>query len=155
MGVPVYRICVHAWGSPGDFTMISQIYLCANASVFSILGHLQRASSHLAHATDRDTNKKYAKAAVYALQKYADVITNISAVQVSPELYSNWLISADTFSMICSNSTINKNQILLVYEDLKSRVAVNSPGFVKFVDILRGYPEYERLANDLQGLYEP
>lgn len=96
----------------------------------------------------------YAKAALYALQKHADGITNISATQISPQLYSNCLISAETFSMISigNNLLTNRSQMLVVYEDLRSRVALCSSGFVKFTDILRVYPEYEGLANDLQGL---
>ena len=54
--------------------------------------------------------------------------------------------------MISANTNINKYQMLTVYDDLRSRVAVCSARFTKFVDILRGYPEHEGLANDLQGL---
>ena len=54
--------------------------------------------------------------------------------------------------MICSNAIINKYQMLTVFDDLKSKVAVCSSGFVKFIEILRHYPEYEELANDLQGM---
>ena len=57
------------------------------------------------------------------------------------------MISAGT------NMHINKNQMLIVYDDLRSKVVLCRSGFVKFIDILRGYPEYEGLANDLQGLY--
>ena len=42
--------------------------------------------------------------------------------------------------------------MLTVFDDLKSKVAVSSSGFVKFTDILRSYPEYEELANDLHGI---
>ena len=103
--------------------------------------------------TDGEANDHpYIKAALYALQRHADTIINISALQVSPALYSNWLISAETLSMICSNAIINKYQMLTVFDDLKSKVAVCSSGFVKFIEILRHYPEYEELANDLQGM---
>ena len=98
-------------------------------------------------------NHCYIKAALYALRKHTDAITNISAIQISPQLYSNCLISAETFSMISSNLLINKNQMLVVYDNLRSSIALCSSRFVKFTDILRGYPEYEGLANDLQGLY--
>ena len=46
-----------------------------------------------------------------------------------------------------------QSQMLTVFDDLKSKVAVSSSGFLKFIDILRNYPEYEELANDLQGTY--
>ena len=97
----------------------------------------------------------YARAALYALRKHADAIVNISATQISAQLYSNCLISAETLSMISAgtNMHINKNQMLIVYDDLRSKIMLCNSGFVKFVDILRGYPEYEGLANDLQGLY--
>lgn len=95
----------------------------------------------------------YAKAALLALQKHADSITNISAVQISAQLYSNSLISVETFAMIATNSTINKYQILTVFHDLQSKIPVYSSAFAKFVDILRSYPEYEELAHDLQGQY--
>ena len=113
--------------------------------------------NHLGDTTDggfSDTNRDncYAKAALYALQKHTDAIINISAVQIIPELYSECLVSAETLSMIIANTTINKYQMLTVYDDLRSKVAVCKSGFVKFVDILRGYPEYEDLANNLQGL---
>ena len=98
------------------------------------------------------SHQLYAKAALCALQKHTEAITNISAVQISPQLYSNYLISAETFSMICANSTINKYQMLTVFDDLKSKVVVYSFRFIKFVEILRRYPEYEGLANDLQGM---
>ena len=55
-------------------------------------------------------------------------------------------------SGIGTNLTM-KHQMLVVYDDLRSKVALCSSGFVKFIDILRSYPEYEGLANDLQGLY--
>ena len=55
--------------------------------------------------------------------------------------------------MVCSNVIINKYKMLTVFDDLKSKVAVSSSGFLKFIDILRSYPEYEELANDLQGTY--
>ena len=121
----------------------------------------RQAQSHIADTTDGDPcddnridEQCYAKAAQYALQRHVHGITNISAVQVSPQLYSNHLISAETFSMISTrnNFFINKDQMLVVYDDLKSKVALCSSGIVKFVDILRSYPEYEGLANDLQGL---
>ena len=56
--------------------------------------------------------------------------------------------------MVCSNGNviINKYQMLTVFDDLKSKIAVSSSGFVKLVNILRSYPEYEELANDLHGI---
>ena len=103
--------------------------------------------------TDGEANDhSYIKAALYALQRHADVIINISPLQVSPALYSNWLISAETLSMICCNAIIDKYKMLTVFDDLKSKVALCSSGFVKFIEILRHYPEYEELANDLQGM---
>lgn len=107
--------------------------------------------SDLTGAADEESCS--AKAALFTLQKYTDAITNISAIQISPQLYSNYLINAETLSMITANTVTNKYQMLTVYDDLKSKVAVYSSGFDKFVDILRGYPEYEGLANDLEGLY--
>ena len=119
----------------------------------------RQAQSHLADTTDGDScddsRVDYAIAAQRTLQRHIQAITNISAAQVSPQLYSNYLISAETFSMISTrnNFFINKDQMLVVYDDLRSKVALCSSGFVKFVDILRSYPEYEGLANDLQGLF--
>ena len=120
----------------------------------------QRSLSQVTDVSDGESwvgsyqdDRGYTKAALYALQKHTDAITNVSAIQISPQLYSNSLISAETFSMISIGMFINKNQMLVVYDNLRSRVALCSSGFVKFTDILRGYPEYEGLANDLQGLY--
>ena len=117
----------------------------------------QRNLPHYEDTTDGEANEEtkdysYIKAALYALQRHADAIINISPLQVSPALYSNWLISAETLSMICCNAIIDKYKMLTMFDDLKSKVAVCSSGFVKFIEILRHYPEYEELANDLQGM---
>ena len=42
--------------------------------------------------------------------------------------------------------------MLTVFDDLKSKMAVSHAEFIKFIEILRYYPEYEELANDLQGI---
>ena len=113
----------------------------------------QRNLPHHGDTTDGEAkDHSYIKAALYALQRHADAIINISPLQVSPALYSNWLISAETLSMICCNAIIDKYKMLTMFDDLKSKVAVCSSGFVKFIEILRHYPEYEELANDLQGM---
>ena len=100
-----------------------------------------------------DNGYYYAKAALLALKKHANSITNISAVQISAQLYSKYLISAETFAMITASSTIYKYQMLTVFHDLQSKIPVYSSAFAKFVEILRSYPEYKELAHDLQGQY--
>ena len=42
--------------------------------------------------------------------------------------------------------------MLIVFDDLKSKITIKSSAFVKLAEILRNYPEYEELANDLQGM---
>ena len=145
-------------GSPQDCPVMSLYIRKQFYNVFCIPAGKQVPAQRAQSSADTidgepyDTDKNYAKAALYALQKHTDAITNISATQISPQLYSNCLISAETLSMISTNLCINKSQMLVVCHDLRCRVELSSARFVKFVDILRSYPEYEGLANDLQGL---
>ena len=103
-----------------------------------------------ADAHDHDSG--YTEAARYALQKHAALIPNVNASEISPQLYSNCLISAETFSLISTHSGTNKHKILIVFDDLQSKVALNPLSLLKFVDILRGYEEYEELASHLQSM---
>jgi len=94
----------------------------------------------------------YAKAARQALQKHSVLIINVNATEISPQLYSDCLISAETFSLISTQNGTNRHKILMVFDDLQSKVALNPLSLLKFVDILRGYEEYEELANHLQSM---
>ena len=149
-GMAVYRIHVgESRGFSHDVTIYVRIPGKQSTGQRDPRHHGDTTDGGSAEANDHP----YIKAALLALQRHADAIINISAVQVSPKLYSQSLISAETLSMVSSNVIINKYQMLTVFDDLKSKVAVNSSGFVKFVNTLRSYPEYEELANDLQGIH--
>jgi len=97
-------------------------------------------------------DQRYTDAARHALKKHAALITNVNAGEISPQLYSSCLISAETFSLIGTHNGTNRYKMLIVFEEVQSRVALNAFSLLKFVDILRGYQEYEDLANHLRSM---